>query len=477
MKGSVADFTEKMTHNQKIIKLIIIIEIYVKIKNKSNYINYCYAKYSVILSKFMDIKLLYGISRIFLNIPDRFEHVIIIPKFVNSVQNPLLEVKNAISKSINNSFNEIKNDVKKVAIAINDQTRPVPNDYLLTPLLEELKNKGIFKECITFIIATGTHRKLMPNELRLILPEIILKSYRVICHDCDKNSELTYLGKTKLGTPVLINSVFFKSDIKIVVGNIEPHHFMGFSGGAKSAAIGLAGRKTIDVNHKLLMEPNSSIGIYNGNPIRQDVEEIGDLIGINYALNSVLNYQKEIINVYFGSPRAVMKEGILKSREICHLRIPNKFDIVIASAGGYPKDINLYQSQKAITNASLITKENGVIILVAACSDGIGSAEFEKFIHGKSSFSEVIEKFQKEPFRVGAHKAFLLAVQGIRNRIFLVSNMEEDKVSRLLLSPFPRVKDALDEAIKLFTSKPRIAIMPYAINTIPLVSSSKPIED
>lgn len=301
------------------------------------------------------------------------------------------------------------------------------------------------------------------------LPSEIIRSFNFCIHDCDDNDNLTFLGITKLGTPVHINSDFVSSAIKIVVGNIEPHHYQGFSGGAKSAAIGLAGRETIDENHKWLMDSRSFIGNYENNPCRQDVEEIGDMIGIDAALNVVLNQDKNIVNVFWDSPRRVMQIGIPISRQVCQKYVSKQYDVVIASPGGYPKDINLYQSQKAITHASLITKEGGVIILMAECSQGLGDHQFEKYLEGMTTYREITENFVKTKFSVGPHKAYQFAQQAMRNQIILISEMSKEDIKKTMLTS----ADSLDHALSIVRDQlpkaPEIAILPLATNTIPLI--------
>ena len=178
----------------------------------------------------------------------------------------------------------------------------------------------------------------------------------------------------KRGTPVWVNRRFVEADLRIVVGNIEPHQFQGFSGGVKSAAIGLAGRETVNHNHAMMTDPLAQLGRYDDNPARQDVEEIGRLIGIHVVLNAILNEKKKIMHVVAGEPAAVMEIGIPLSRKVCQVAIAAPFNLVIASPGGHPKDINVYQTQKALAHANLITRDGGMVILAAACPEGSGSA-------------------------------------------------------------------------------------------------------
>ena len=408
----------------------------------------------------------YGKSSINFRLSNEYLTFQILPQSQKPSADPLKTVYKAFKTPCGDFDEGIFKQGLTVGIAINDPTRPIPHSILLTPLLDYLESFGIQKNQIHLFIATGTHKPISKNEFTSFLPLDIVQMYQITCHDCDDNLSLTNIGTTKRGTPVLINSQFFQKNIKIVVGDIEPHHFQGFSGGVKSAAIGLAGRKTIDINHRLMMDIHSFIGEYDLNPTRQDVEEIGDLIEIDAALNAVLNLDKQIVEVFWGKPREVMIAGIPFVKRICQSIETEPFDLVIASPGGYPKDINLYQSQKALTHAGLFVKENGIIILCAECIQGVGSSQYLEFMEELESFSEVINKFNKTDFKVGPHKAFQIARQGLRNKIFLVSSIDAATIKKLLLIPFNNVASALQSVLPLLSSHARIGILPYATNTI-----------
>lgn len=356
---------------------------------------------------------------------------------------------------------------RSVVIAINDKTRPVPLAHLLPPLLAELEHLGISRSQITFLVATGTHKPLGQDEMVRLVPPEIQTGWRIISHDCDDLENLVFLGTTKRGTPVWINKLFMEADVRIVIGDIEPHHFMGFSGGAKGAGIGLAGRETINANHAMLIDPCADIGIYLENPMRMDLEEIGDLIDIHLVLNAILNHKKEIVEVFAGRPREVMLAGIPVSLQVCATRISEPYDIVIASAGGYPKDINLYQAQKAISHAALFAKKGGTIIVAAECREGSGSEGFEAFVRGLSSFEEVEQKFKSMGFQIGPHKAFQLARQAAKFSIFLYSSIPPETVRSYLLSPADDISETVNACLERAAENPRIAVLPYATTTLP----------
>jgi nickel-dependent lactate racemase len=257
--------------------------------------------------------------------------------------------------------------------------------------------------------------------------------------------------------------------LRIVVGNIEPHQFQGFSGGVKGAAIGLAGSDTITRNHALMSEPLARLGRYADNPARQDVEEIGRLIGVHLALNAVLNGEKEIVRVVAGEPLAVMRAAVPVCREVCQVAVAAPFDLVIASPGGHPKDINLYQSQKALSHAALVARDGGTVIVAAACPEGSGSSTYEDWMEGVQSHEEVMARFASERFRLGPHKAFLISRDAGRLRVFLVSEMAPDIVRRFLLTPAGNIDKALAATLPTLPHA-RVGIMPWASSTIPYLS-------
>jgi nickel-dependent lactate racemase len=338
--------------------------------------------------------------------------------------------------------------------------------------MELLTALGISDEAITFYVAGGLHPPMAPDEYPEILPEDLLQRYRVISHNAEDKDHLTYIGETSHGTPIWSNQSYVQSDIKIVIGNIEPHQFVGYSGGVKSAAIGLSGVETINRNHALMTHPASQLGEYETNPARQDVEEIGQRMGIHIALNAILNQDKEIVHVLAGDPVAVMQAGVPISRQICQVAVCHQYQLIISSPGGHPKDINVYQAQKALAHAARITRPGGVIILAAACPEGTGSPHYENWALGKSSYAEVLEQFRSEGFRIGPHKAYQIARDACNIRLLFCSEMDEDLARALLLNPVRDVQNAIDAALKDVQSGEHVGVMPHAASVIPYLISA-----
>ena len=254
-----------------------------------------------------------------------------------------------------------------------------------------------------------------------------------------------------------------------MLGIIAPHQFQGFSGGVKAAAIGLAGRQTIERNHAMMMDPDSKLGSFSDNPCRQDVEEIGELCSIQLALSIVLNRDGALVAAFAGRPRAVMEAGIPACMNSSCVAIKREYDLVIASAGGHPRDLNLYQAQKALAHAALITRKDGAVILAAACPQGSGSDTFDAAIESKPSISDVIERTRREGFQLGAHKAFQIARDAAHCNLYLVSELDPAKVTACLLNPASSIEAAW-QALPHKSSNMRVALMPHASTTIPLLS-------
>jgi lactate racemase len=417
----------------------------------------------------MEIHLPYGHSFLTASIPDHFGVDIIEAPETPPAADPAGVVRAALENLLGEvSWAEFAG-ARSVAIAVNDKTRPVPHHQLLPPLLERLSALGIPDSAITFYIAVGTHPPMMPDEFPSILPAEILRRYKVVSHDAEKDDLLVYLGETSRGTPVWTNKNYVQSDLKLVIGNIEPHQFVGFSGGVKSAAVGLSALETINRNHTLMTHPAAQLGEYDTNPARQDIEEIGQKIGVHLALNAVLNQNRQIVHVLAGEPQAVVRRGVALSRQVCQVAVRQKYSLVISSPGGHPKDINVYQSQKGLAHAALITRPGGTVILAAACPEGSGSTHYEEWMPGKHSYAEVLQRFSAEGFRIGPHKAFQIARDASHVRLLFCSEMDEALALRLLLNPAPDLQSAVDLALADLQPGERIGILPHASSTIPLV--------
>jgi nickel-dependent lactate racemase len=417
----------------------------------------------------MGFALPFGQGQLIANLPGGLSVEVVEPVEVAAAENPTSAVEAALDAPIGGVDWAAWHGARSAAIAINDKTRPVPHEYLLPPLLRRLEELGLAPRDIQLLIACGTHPPMPPEEYHRVVPAEVLARYPIHSHDADDRENLAHLGTTSRGTPVSINRRFLAADLRIAVGNIEPHQFQGFSGGVKSASVGLAGRDLVNHNHAMMTDPRTRLGRYADNPARQDLEEIGQTIGVHLALNTILNGHKEIVHVLAGQPRAVMEAGVPLSRSVSQVAVGAAFDLVLASPGGHPKDINLYQSQKAVAHASQVTRDHGALILVAVCPEGAGSPSYEEAMEGMRSHQEVLDRFKREPFRLGPHKAFLMSRDAARMQVVLVSEMDPESVRRLLLTPAGCIEEALDLVLPGLPAGARVGILPRASSTISYV--------
>lgn len=354
---------------------------------------------------------------------------------------------------------------EKVAVITSDITRPMPTYQVMPELLKELYQAGVRKEDITLVFALGSHRKHTPEEMRKLAGDQAWEE--ITCIDSDPD-DYVRLGVTKAGTPVDITRVVAEADRRICIGNIEYHYFAGYSGGAKAIMPGVSTRDAIQSNHSMMVRPEAHAGKLDGNPVRDDIEEAGTICGIDFILNVVLNEHKQIIRAVAGHPIRAHREGCKFLDQQYLKELSQEADIVLVSQGGAPKDLNLYQTQKALDNARHAVKSGGIIILIGSCREGLGEHVFQKWMTESSSPQEMIDRIQVE-FQLGGHKAAAIAMTLQKAEIYLVSELEDDFVRSIFLTPQPSAQKALERAFDKLGAKATVLAMPYGGSTLPHV--------
>lgn len=259
-----------------------------------------------------------------------------------------------------------------------------------------------------------------------------------------------------------------EADRRICLGNIEYHYFAGYSGGAKAIMPGVSTRAAIQANHSRMVEDAACAGKLEGNPVREDIEEAAAMVGVDFIVNVVLDAHKEIIKAVAGDLVAAHREGCAFLDTLYRKEIPARADIVLVSQGGAPKDLNLYQTQKALDNAKHAVKPGGVVVLVGSCKEGLGEKTFEEWMTTAPTAHSLIERIQRE-FRLGGHKAAAIAMVLENADIYLVSDLEDALVERLFMKPFHSVQAAYDAAIRKCGENATVLSMPYGGSTLPWV--------
>lgn len=413
----------------------------------------------------MEIEIGYGTTPQKLNLPDEQILDILYPNHVNIHLRGKEEVQRALSRPIaSDSLASIARGKKKVAIITSDITRPMPSCIVLPVLIEELLKAGITLEQITIVFALGSHRKHTEAEKEKLVGHEIYQSVR--CED-SSDSDFICLGTTSRGTPVEICRTVVESDLRICLGNIEYHYFAGYSGGAKAIMPGVSTRAAIQANHSRMIEASACAGNIDSNPIRLDIEEVLDFCPVDFILNVVLDEHKQIIRAVCGDVIQAHREGCRFLDQLYRKEIRQKADIVIVSQGGAPKDLNLYQTQKALDNARHAVRPGGIVILAGACQEGMGEHVFETWMTKSQSPQEILARIQTD-FQLGGHKAAAIAMVLENARIFLVSEMPDDFVRSIYMEPYASVQEAYEAAVRIQGKDATVLIMPYGGSTLPV---------
>mgnify|MGYP001092010474 CR=1 FL=1 len=374
------------------------------------------------------------------------------------------EVRRAMDNPISSS--KLKNIVKageNVVIVTSDITRPMPSKIVLPVVIEELNSAGIKDENITIVFALGSHRTHTEDEKKYLVGEEIYE--RIECIDSN-STEYIHLGITANGTPVDINKEVAKADRRICLGNIEYHYFAGYSGGAKAIMPGVSTRAAIQANHSRMVEEEARTGNIKTNPVRIDIDAVEKFVPIDFIVNVVLDSSKKIIKAVAGHYIDAHREGCRFLDSFYKINIKEKADIVITTPGGYPKDLNLYQAQKALDNSKHAVKDGGIIILVASCKEGLGEKVFEQWMLNFEKSEDMIEEIKRN-FQLGGHKAAAIAMILKKAKIFLVSELEPDFVRSIFMEPFSDVQSAVDAAFNEKDDNAKVILMPFGGSTLP----------
>ncbi len=422
----------------------------------------------------VDMWLPYGKTEVCVRIPTRNFLSTIEPVEKPSVQDARAEIERALREPVgSNTLSDIVKPEHKVAIVVDDATRPAPSNLMVPPILDELNRKGVKDENITVIFGCGTHRAVTHEEAVKLLGEAVLNHVKVISHDC-KSQDHIYTGKTrKHGTEVYLNRVFAEAQVKILTGDVCFHYYAGYGGGRKSVLPAVASEKTIKHNHAMLLYPKAKTGVLEGNPVHEDMVEAAKLARVNFILNVVMNKEGEIVKAFAGDLEQAFYEGVGLVNEMYRVQVNRKADIVVVSPGGHPADVNLFQAYKGVDSALEVVKRGGVIILVAECPEGYGNQVFYDWMV-KLKDLKAVEKRIKRSFILGGHKAYYLMKALRRVQIFLVSSMPDYYAANVFrLRTARAVNDALNMAFSIVGKKARVSVMPYGNSTLPVVMTGE----
>lgn len=359
---------------------------------------------------------------------------------------------------------ELARGRRDACVVVCDITRPVPNELILTPLLETLESAGIPPARIRILVATGLHRPNEGDELIEMLGRQIVERYPIDNHHGRLLDEHAYLGESPRGVPIWIDRRYVEADLKITTGLIEPHLMAGYSGGRKVICPGLAALETVKVWHgpEFLEHPRADCGLLEGNPVHEENTWIARRAGCDFIVNTVIDDRRRLLHVVAGDMEAAFHEGVAFVRQVVTDVVDEPVDIVVTSAAGYPLDTTFYQAIKGMVGALPIVKQGGTIVLAASLSEGIGSAEFAGLFDEHDSLEAFVERILgRDYFVLDQWQLEELAKVRRKARVKVVSDgLPATTLDGLFVESATSVEAAVDDLLAQYGPAATIAVIP-----------------
>ena len=394
---------------------------------------------------------------------------LIVPRQISPLADEVAAVQQAIDRPIGSlTLDKIVKPGERVAIVVNDITRLTRAELLLPPLLATLNQAGIPDRDIFIVFALGIHRPQTPAEQRQIVGETVAARIRMFDHICTDDASLVMIGVTSFGNVVEINREVWEADRIILTGEIIYHLIAGYSGGRKSLVPGVAGFRTTTFNHRMIFDPRSRPGVLDGNPAHEDLLEGCRMADPDFILNVVLTPEGQLARVVAGHYDLAHREGCRAVDSISRCDVAEPYDLIVASAGGFPLDIDLRQAHKGLENACMALRPGGSILFFAECPNGAGIQSFKDFVYRYDDEFEMRKALEKD-FVVGGHKAFWIARLGRLYDVHLVSTCDAEFVARCHFQHVPVEQHAvaLQKLLAKHGRQARVGVIPYAGFTLP----------
>jgi lactate racemase len=425
-----------------------------------------------------EVEILYGKSGLRVALPPTARATVIRKRDLPRLPDPHAAVRAALARPVAAvPYATLAQDRKSACILICDVTRPVPNHLFLRPLIEGLLAAGMPRERITVLIATGLHRPNEGEELaRLVGDPWVLQAVRVENHFARDDAAHVDLGVTTgRSTPVKIDRRFVEADLRIATGLVEPHFMAGYSGGRKVIAPGVAHEDTIRTFHsaRFMEDPAAKECNLAGNPLHDEQLAIVRMLGEVYALNTVIDEDRDLVHVNFGEIVESHLAAVAFVADSTRVPVGRRFATILTSAAGEPLDRTYYQTVKGMVTPLDILAPGGTLIVASACAEGLGSAEFrasqqrlvevgaEAFLaslQGKR-FADVDEwqtEMQLKPMRAGRVQLYTTGLDAEERRLTGVESI--DSVEDALAAAIARAGDAT------------IAVLPEGPYVVPVVA-------
>ncbi len=416
----------------------------------------------------MRVDFAFGKSGLIVDLPTRCQYQILETRSAQPLPDSIAALEAALDSPIGAApLEELARGQRSAAISVCDITRPAPNKVVLPPVLSRLERAGIPRENITILIATGLHRPSTDAEIREICGAAVAEQYRVVNHNARNLDEHRHLGATASGTPVFIDERFVSADLHITLGFIEPHLMLGFSGGRKLVAPGLAAQETIKVLHspKFMRDGRAVEGSIEDNPLHRELLEIARMARHDFVVDVALGRgtpgARPICGVFAGDPVVAHQHGVVFVSEAMLETLEEPVDAVITTSAGYPLDLTFYQSIKGITAAAHIVKPGGRILLLAACDEGAGAPEFSRMLRENPSDCEFLRGIKEAPVTIDQWQLEKLALVTAKATVlFYVPGLPREYHASLWGRSHSTAAEAIEALTAGLPRDSRIAVIP-----------------
>ncbi|THB72438.1 MAG: nickel-dependent lactate racemase [Desulfobacteraceae bacterium] len=362
---------------------------------------------------------------------------------------------------------------KQIVVIIPDDTRLwARGDRFVPCIIQALMDQGIPKAKIKLIIALGTHQDMPAELFSSLAGDFSARHVQILNSANTDDRRLVHVGNTGLGTRVEITREAVDADHIIIFGGVLHHMAAGFGGGRKYILPGIAGYDSIQQNHALAMQPDGSAhpmvrqAQLDGNPLHEDMMQAADLFLKGKTCTYVAvaaNGEGEIFYADTGDLHTTFQNGCDILNQTCCVKVPEKGDFALISAGGQKTDGQLYQSTKALFNAANIVREGGEILFVAGCAQGVGNPVFASALEIFRNDIETLGKRLTTDFSMPAYVAFRVIDLMQRFKITLASDLPQDVAHR---TGFTILKDPVQYISEL---NGRGYVIPFAENILPIV--------
>ena len=425
----------------------------------------------------MEVRLDYGRTGLTVNLPDDVDVSVLEPQKGTPLDDPSGAVAEAVAHPIaTKPLAELARGRRDAVVVISDKTRPIPYGLVLPPILSAIEAGGVPRERIEILVATGLHRANTPDELAAMTSPDIVARYRIRNHVARDAAQHVHLGRTGRGTELWIDRGYVDADLKVVTGLIEPHLMAGYSGGRKAVAPGCAGVDTMRSLHgAAMLEAEIGPGLIDDNPFHAELVGIARRVGVDFMCDVTIDRARRLTGVYAGDLEEAHAAGVRAVDAHVRAEIDRPADVVITSAAGFPLDDTYYQSIKGMVASLNVVRRGGTIILAAAITEGIGSAEFQRLLAETATPDDFMARITGPGFFT-VDQWMLQHLCQVRRKaeVIVVSHgLAAQPPTNLLATLAPTVEDALARCRARYGPRPHVAVMPEGPYVLPTVRGRK----